>query len=216
MIYKKTEWEDVYRMWKAIDSPYLRGISKPITPERIPVISRYTGEPIYEIDWLDNETLKHEKESFKTIPFDLMMCFPETTPKGVKTTAKMLMYAQSEEEVAAIWIAAVCKTICLNGDIWSPLYCNALSLYDTAIRFLRRRFLVWHHATKRLVPDVNTQCKDYYDDKYKVQQEVMNFIFKNILELKKKYTIVEYSNVNEEETLINREKKNIHFYEDIS
>ena len=85
-----------------------------------------------------------------------------------------------------------------------------------AIRFLRRRFLVWHHATKRLVPDVNTQCKDYYDDKYKVQQEVMNFIFKNILELKKKYTIVEYSNVNEEETLINREKKNIHFYEDIS
>ena len=68
----------------------------------------------YEIDWLDNETLKHEKESFKTIPFDLMMCFPETTPKGVKTTAKMLMYAQSEEEVAAIWIAAVCKTICLN------------------------------------------------------------------------------------------------------
>ena len=216
MIYSKTEWEDAYRMWKAIDSPYLRGISKPITPECVPVISRIDEKRIQTLDWIDNETLKHRKESFKTIPYEVVMYFNEIAPKGVLLTAAMLMYAQSEEEVAAIWIAGICKNICLFRDYSSPLYCNALSFYNSAVGFLRDRFVIWHHACKRFVPDVNTQFEDYYDETYEDKQEVMNFIFKNILELKKKYTIVEYSNVNEEETLINREKKNIHFYEDIS
>lgn len=216
MIYKKTEWEDVYRMWKAIDSPYLRGISKPITPERIPVISRYTEEPIYEIDWIDNETLKYRKESFKTTPYDVVMYFAEKTPKGVLLTAAMLMYAQSEEEVAAIWIAGVCKNICLHGGYPSPLYCNALSLYNAAVGFLRDRFTLWHRLSKRFVPDVNTQFEDYFDETYEDKQEVMNFIFKNILELKKKYTIVEYTTLDEEEAELERKKSKRYYCKDIS
>lgn len=216
MIYSKTEWENAYRMWKAIDSPYLRGISKPITPECVPVISRIDEKRIQTLDWIDNETLKHRKESFKTIPYEVVMYFNEIAPKGVLLTAAMLMYAQSEEEVAAIWIAGICKNICLLKDYSSPLYCNALSFYNSAVGFLRDRFVIWHHACKRFVPDINTQFEDYYDETYEDKQEVMNFIFKNILELKKEYTIVDYTTLDEEEAELERKKSKRYYCKDIS
>ena len=78
------------------------------------------------------------------------------------------------------------------------------------------RFVIWHHACKRFVPDINTQFEDYYDETYEDKQEVMNFIFENILELKKEYTIVDYTTLDEKEAELERKKSKRYYCKDIS
>ena len=63
----------------------------------------------------------------------------------------MLAEAQSEEELAAIWIAATAQELSERtlGNAYNP----AFSLHATACSFLAPRFFLWHHSMKRLVPE---------------------------------------------------------------
>lgn len=113
------------------------------------------------------------------------------------------MEAQNEEELAAVWIAATTKELSEymigNGVGY---YVNMLHM--AACEFLRTRYVLWHHAMKRLVPDItipssvleNIVCKD--------AEPVMGLIQMNTVLLKSTWSILRYSSFKDGELLKSR------------
>lgn len=197
-MFTQMKWEEVYALWNSIDSPMLKEVLTPVIPESVSVINPRDESSVYGIDWLNNKTLNSRKKRFEKEIFEVVMMFESPPIEGVIKTAKMLIYAQSEEEIAAIWIAAICTSICASRDYRSPLYINAFLFYNAAISFLAGKFELWHHKSKNPIPFQVANWEDYQNDIYNDKQAVMNFIFKNILEIKSNFTIAEYYSFDKE------------------
>ena len=110
----------------------------------------------------------------------------------------MLMDAQNEEELAAIWIAATAK------ELYEYRYGNGIGRYANmlhmaACEFLQTRYYLWHHAMKRLVPEIlippsvleSIICKD--------AAPIMGLIQMNTVLLKRSWSILRYSSLKDGE-----------------
>jgi len=108
----------------------------------------------------------------------------------------MLVNAQDKEEQAAIWIAATAKELS-GGKYGTSIWRYADLLETAAWEFLGTRYYLWHHAMKRLVPDImipravleNITCEDV--------KPVIGLIQMNTILLKSTWSVLRYTSLKD-------------------
>lgn len=192
-MFEQMAWKDAYDLWEA-GSWRLPGVLSVPAAETIFVDYQQEDSYFYGYDWLSKEEAGQRKE---TIAKNLAAFYLATpTNKGTTQTAAMLAEARSDEERAAVWIAATAKELQDRGG-GQGLSRQAWALHIAALGFLRERCGVWHHAMRRLVPEImipravleSLACRD--------AEPVMGLIQMNVLLLKNEYRILRYSSLPE-------------------
>jgi len=195
-MFERMKWEEAYSLWNDESYIFSEMLSAPITVETVFVEYNQEGY-IYGFDWLQNKAAQARKELIEKNPLQFLL-FTHPTNKGTIQTAEMLMDAQNEEELAAIWIAATAK------ELYERRYGNGIGRYANmlhmaACEFLQTRYYLWHHAMKRLVPEIliplsvleNIVCRDAVP--------VMDLIQMNTVLLKNSWSILRYSSLKDED-----------------
>lgn len=118
----------------------------------------------------------------------------------------MLIEARGEEELAAIWIAATAKELNeyrIKGDV--GYYADILHM--AACQFLSDRFYLWHHAMKRLVPEIMIPPSILENIICKNAVPVVGLIQMNTVLLKGTWSILRYSSLIDGELIESRCRK---------
>lgn len=195
-MFEQMKWEETYSLWNNNSHYFSNILSEPITAESVFVEYNQEGY-IYGFDWLQNKAAQARKELIEKDPLKFLY-FTQPTNKGTIQTVEMLMDAQNEEELAAIWIAATAK------ELYEYRYGNGIGRYANmlhmaACEFLQTRYYLWHHAMKRLVPEIlippsaleSIVCKD--------AAPIMGLIQMNTVLLKRSWSILRYSSLKDGE-----------------
>lgn len=195
-MFKQMKWEETYSLWNNNSHYFSNILSEPITAESVFVEYNQEGY-IYGFDWLQNKAAQARKELIEKDPLKFLY-FTQPTNKGTIQTVEMLMDAQNEEELAAVWIAATAK------ELYEYRYGNGIGRYANmlhmaACEFLQTRYYLWHHAMKRLVPEIlippsvleSIVCKD--------AAPIMGLIQMNTVLLKRSWSILRYSSLKDGE-----------------
>ncbi len=195
-MFEQLEWETIYELWKRSRYHFPKSLSRPVSAETVFVEYQQDGY-IYGYDWLENEAARERKQLIQKNPMEFLY-FIKPTNKGTIQTAEMLLEARDEEESAAIWIAATAKEL---SEYWigSGVGRYAAMLHMAACKFLKTRYDLWHHAMKRIVPEIliptsvleNIVCKD--------AAPVVGLIQMNTVLLKSTWSILRYSSLKDEE-----------------
>lgn len=195
-MFESIKWEDVYMHWKMGCHYFPKALTCPMQAETVFVEYKQKGY-IYGYDWLEASEAQKRKQLIDESPIDFLY-FTKPTNKGTIHTAEMLIEAQNEEQTAAIWVAATAKELSecryRNGIGY---YANALHM--SACDFLSTRYYLWHHAMKKLVPNIivpdsvleSIDCKDI--------EPIVGLIQMNTLFLKNNWRILRYSSLKEGE-----------------
>ena len=190
------KWEDVYKLWQ-IGSLYLpASLSAPITPEVVSVDYKWEGYLFYGYDWLYNADAQERKRLISEDPVEFMY-FTQASNKGTITTLQMLTEAQNEEERAAIWIAATTFDLMKRQSIWNYAH-YARELNSAACTFLQERYcFLWHHAMRKLVPEIMIPYTVLDSMKCDGAEAVMGLIQTNVMLIEGSYTPLLYSSIDE-------------------
>jgi hypothetical protein len=124
--------------------------------------------------------------------------FTKPTNKGTIQTAEMLMEARNEEELAAIWIAATAKELS-EYRVGRNFGYYPHILHMAACEFLGTRYYLWHHAMKRLVPEVMIPSSVLESIVCKDAEPVVGLIQMNTVLLKSTWSILRYSSLKDGE-----------------
>lgn len=144
-------WEQVYSHWQ---HNYYFGPSilhNPIIPREIHVEYNRPDEIFYGYDWISNDEYERRKEIISTNPTQFLY-FTEPTNKGTIHTLRMLVDAKDEEERAAVWMCAFAKEVMENHT--GNIFRIADQLWKVSNDFLSERYYMWHHAMRKLVPEM--------------------------------------------------------------
>lgn len=193
---EQMKWEAVYELWQNGSYYFSKALTASVSAETVFVEYKQSGY-IYGYDWLENDMAQKRKQLIKNNPTQFLY-FEAPSNKGTIQTAEMLIEAQNEEELAAIWIAATAKELSeymRGNDIGR--YANIL--YGAACEFLRSRYVLWHHAMKRLVPDISIPSSVLENIVCKNAEPVMGLIQMNTLLLKNTWSILRYSSLKDGE-----------------
>ncbi len=193
---EQMKWEEVYSLWNYERHNFSDMLSAPITAETVFVKYNQKGY-IYGFDWLQNDAAQARKELIENNPLEFLYFTPPTN-KGTIQTAEMLLDAQNEEDLAAIWIAATAN------ELYERRYGKGIGQYAdmlhmAAYEFLKSRYYLWHHAMKRLVPEIlisrsvldNIVCRD--------AAPIISLIQMNTVLLKNSWRILKYSSLKDED-----------------
>lgn len=195
-MFEQMKWEDAYELWKWGCYSFPKMLTDPVSTETVFVKYERDGY-IYGYDWLEAVEAQERKQLIKENPIEFLY-FTKPTNKGTIQTAEMLVEARNEEELAAIWIAATAYELS-EHMIGNDVGRYAHILYVAAYGFLKTRYFLWHHAMKRLVPEImvpssilsNIICKD--------AKPVMGLIQMNTILLKSTWSILRYSSLKDGE-----------------
>lgn len=110
----------------------------------------------------------------------------------------MLAEAKDEEERAAIWIAATAFEL-MQYRLPNGIAHYAGTLYRGALEFLIDRYFVWHHAMKRLVPEILIPYEIINNLNCENAETVMELIKMNTVLLKATHSILLYSSLGAED-----------------
>lgn len=195
-MFEQMKWEAVYELWKMNSYHFPKLLSDPVSVETIFVEYAQEGY-IYGYDWLETVEVQERKQLVKNNPVQFLY-FTKPTNKGTIQTAEMLFEARDEEELAAVWIAATAKEL-YEYHVGGGVGRYANMLYMAACEFLRNRYFLWHHAMKRLVPEIiipssvleNIVCKD--------AEPIIGLIQMNTVFLKSTWSILRYSSLKDGE-----------------
>jgi hypothetical protein len=196
-MFEQIKWEDVYELWKIGSHNLPRTLTDPVSAETVYV---ECDDCFYGYDWLETTEAQERKQLIKKSPIQFLY-FTKPTNKGTIHTAEMLMNAHSEEELAAIWIAATAKELLHDYRSGNGVGPYARMLHMAAYEFLSNRFYWWHHAMTRLVPEImipscileNIVCKD--------PEPVVGLIQMNTILLKSTWEILLYSSLKNGERM---------------
>lgn len=197
-MFEQMKWEDIYELWKNGSYNFPKLLAEPVHAETVFVEYDQIGY-IYGYDWLDMAEAQQRKQLIEKNPTEFLY-FTKPTNKGTIQTAEMLIEARNEEELAAIWIAATAKELS-EYRVGRGLGFYPDMLYMAACGFLKTRYYLWHHAMKRLVPEIliplsvleNIVCKD--------AKPVIGLIQMNTALLKSTWSILRYSSLKDGEPL---------------
>lgn len=195
-MFEPMNWKSIYELWKMGRIQFPELLSSPVSAETVFVEYKQDGY-IYGYDWLENTEASKRKQLIKKAPTQFLY-FTQPTNKGTIQTAEMLVDAQNEEELAAIWIAATARELAAFR-IGNGIGLCADMLYFSACGFLKTRYYLWHHAMKRLVPKIlipssvleNMTCKD--------TEPMIGLIQMNTVLLKNTWSILRYTSLENEE-----------------
>lgn len=194
-MFEDMKWEDVYQLWRAGSYHFPKMLTEPISAETVFV--EYNGNScFYGYDWLEAGRVAERKQLIaeKTAQF---LYFTKPSNKGTIQTAEMLVEAQTEEELAAIWIAATAKEL----ERWREGHVGwyASRFYLAACEFLEDRFYLWHHAMRKLVPGIMIPSSILMNITCENAKPVMGLIQMNTVMLKGAWRILRYSSLKEGE-----------------
>ncbi len=200
-MFEHMKWENVYELWQRGRYYFPKALTDHVSVETVFVEYKQNGY-IYGYDWLESEDAQKRKQLIENNPIEFLH-FTKSTNKGTIQTAEMLIEAQNEEELAAVWIAATAKELS-EYMIGNGVGRYANMLHMAACEFLRTRYVLWHHAMKRLAPDImiplsvleNIVCKD--------AEPVMGLIQTNTVLLKSSWSILRYSSLKDGDLLESR------------
>ena len=148
--WKIPEWKEVYEKWKW-GRLYIPADVEYIEAEEVHVDYPQEGHDFYGYDWLRKGEAVQRKQLIQDNLSEFLY-FTQPTNKGTIHTLRMLSEADNEEERAAIWIAATAFE--MRNGYTSEIGNQAFKLYYSALGFLNETFYLWHHAMKRLVPEI--------------------------------------------------------------
>lgn len=195
-MFEQMKWEDAYELWKRGCYSFPKLLTDPVSSETVFVKYERDGY-IYGYDWLETVEAQERKRLIKENPIRFLY-FTKPTNKGTIQTAEMLIEAQDEEELAAIWIAATAHELS-ERMIGNDIGRYAHILYVAAYEFLRTRYFLWHHAMKRLVPEIMVPSSILSNIICKNAKPVMGLIQMNTILLKSTWSILRYSSLKDGE-----------------
>lgn len=195
-MFEQMKWENVYDLWKTGCYQFPELLSSPISAETVFIEYKQDGF-IYGYDWLENVVAHKRKQLIEKNLIEFLY-FTKTTNKGTVQTAEMLMEARDKEELAAVWIAATAKELS-EHRIGNSVVHYADLLYMAALEFLRTRYYLWHHAMKKLVPEIMIPSSVWKNIICKDAQPVIGLIQMNTILLKSTWSILRYSSLKNEE-----------------
>lgn len=193
---EKMNWDEVYHLWQRNCYQFPEILTAPLSAETIFIQYEKDGY-IYGYDWLTVEETDARKKQIIENPIEFLY-FTKPSNKGMIQTAQMLMEAKNQEEIAAIWIAATAKELSernFDNGIW-----KYASILETAARnFLIDRYKIWHHAMKRLVPEIMIPYNILDNLTCTSVDVVMELIQLNTVLIKNNYQLLLYSSLKEGE-----------------
>lgn len=141
-------WKEVYETWKAIS--YRKPmVNKKLLVNKIKVNQREReGSSSYNLDWVLTEDLAN-RTGGSAISGDGLN-------KGALRTLKYLVETEDEETRAAIWIYAFVRDIteCTIENWCGDGYEITGAIESATLLYLKEKGIEWHHAMKRLLPDI--------------------------------------------------------------
>jgi hypothetical protein len=146
------KWEDIFDYWNSCAIYRFPKVKAPFLVEHIYVPYENKRRCIYGYDWILKSQYKDRIKYVTTKPEEFMY-FGTVLNKGTLRTVEMLASSKDNEERAAIWIYTFIYEILpvhLRGK--NRIIANAIS--REAYLFLQNRFSMWHHAMKKLTPDI--------------------------------------------------------------
>lgn len=191
------KWKDVYRRWEYGSYYFPKILTAPVSVDRVFVKYEKKDSYFYGYDWMDSWDAAATKKSILEDPAGFI-CFSKPPDQGIIHTAQMLVESQSQEERAAIWIAATSKELERyqgNKDLWR----YACQLCIAACEFLRDRYFLWHYPMKKTLPAMlipfsildSTVCKSI--------DPIIGLIQMNTMMLRTSWTILLYSSLEKGE-----------------
>lgn len=190
------KWEEAYRLWKSGTYNFPENLSAPVAVE--PVFVEYNRPGyFFGYDWLSQKDAQARKTLIAKDP-EAFVYFTRASNKGTIRTAEMLAGAQTEEDRAAIWIAATARELCEPGA--GKGVCKySRELYSAACDFLQGRYPLWHHAMRGLVPQIVIPYEVLESISCETAAPVMGLIRLNTAILKNTYCILQYTSLKEGE-----------------
>jgi hypothetical protein len=137
-MFEKMKWENVYELWKSGSYGFPKILTDPVTAETVCVEYEHGDSYIYGYDWLETTEAQERKQMIEKNPIQFLY-FTKPTNKGTIHTAEMLVEARSEEELAAVWIAATAKEL-YDYRIGNDVGRYAYMLHMAAYEFLSNRY----------------------------------------------------------------------------
>ena len=188
-------WEKLYKCWENYmwNAPSI--LKSPIAFKEIHIEYNRDGF-IYGYDWISHEKLEERK---KIIENDVtqFLYFTQPSNKGTIYTLQMLLEAETSEEIAAIWIYAITFEMLQNG-LQGKLRKRLYQICRVTQRFLSERFCFWHHAMRKLVPEIYTNY--LIDDvEFEFLESIIEVIVLNAALIRHEYTPVLYTSLKEGE-----------------
>ena len=195
-MFEQMKWENVYELWRMCGYHFPKALTEPVSAETVFVEYKQDGY-IYGYDSLEVTEARERKQLIEKNPTQFLY-FTKPTNKGTIQTAEMLMKARNEEERAAIWIAATAKELSeYRGGRNLGYYPRTLHM--AACKFLETRYSLWHHAMKRLVPEIMIPSPVLESIVCKGAEPVVGLIQMNTALLKSTWSILRYSSLKDGE-----------------
>lgn len=191
-MFDQMEWAEVYKLWERNAYYFPQSLTSPLEVERVFVEYKRDGI-FYGHDWLENTEAEQRKKTIQTNVSEFLY-WTKPTNKGTIQTARMLSDAVSEEERAAIWIGATAFEL-MNMYYRNDVSSIARQMYYATCSFLQDRFYMWHHAMKKLVPDIMIPYRVMEHISKADNNTVMQLIQMNTLMIKGSYKVLLYSSL---------------------
>jgi len=190
------DWDSAYKLWQYGSYSFPKSLVEPISVETVFVEYKNSGY-IFGYDWLQNDEASERKQLIAKNPTEFLY-FTKPSNKGTIQTAQMLAEAQDMEETAAVWTAATAYEL-TNYNTQNGVARYANQLYYAAIMFLRQRFELWHHAMRKLVPEIMIPRSVLNSLQCDQAETMMGLIQMNVVMLKGSYTFLRYSSISDAE-----------------
>lgn len=186
-------WKEIYNYWHLYSMHSPSNLNLPVSPTEMHVdFSGHNGS-FYGYDWLTHTEYDSRKA---TIENDItqFLYFTKPTNKGTMHTLNMLINSASDEERAAIWIYAFSKEISdhhSRGNVGQYAYqlCNA------SWGFLSQHFYMWHHAMKKLVPEIFINYNIYLETEFNTINAVIELARLNAAMVLYEYVPILYTSL---------------------
>jgi len=191
-MFDQMEWAEVYKLWERNAYYFPQSLKSPLEVERVSVEYKRDGI-FYGHDWLENTEAEQRKKTIQTNVSEFLY-WTKPTNKGTIQTARMLSDALNDEERAAIWIASSAFEL-MNMHYRNGVSLIARKMHYASCSFLQDRFYIWHHAMKKLVPDIMIPHGIVESISEADNNTVMQLIQMNTLMIKGSYKVLLYSSL---------------------
>ena len=186
-------WENLYECWKYNIWKAPSILEKPIVFDEVNIDYNKDGF-IYGYDWLTQVQLQNRKNVIEN-DITQFLYFTETSNKGTIHTLQMLTEAETDEEIAAIWMYAIAFELiqnCCCGKAQKYAY----KICSVTQGFLSQRFCFWHHAMRKLVPQIYTH---HFIEDLESIESIIEIIVLNAALIRYEYVPVLYSSLKKGE-----------------
>jgi hypothetical protein len=148
-------WEEIYKEWNYM-SYHIPIINEKLHVNKIKVNQwNREHEYFYGLDWMLNEDFE-DRTNYVAEQTTMFMMNGECLNKGTLTTLRYLVDAEDKETRAAIWIYAFIRDVLeYHLENWRGEAYRIAYAVETAARiYLQGKGMEWHHAMKKLLPDI--------------------------------------------------------------